>query len=211
VQSPVSALEKRMDTRWLGTAARFVIGAVFAFSGFTKIVDIDGTIRSVRAYQLLPEAIVPTIGAGLPVLELALAALLLAGLLTRVAAVITVPLSLAFFLGVASAWARGLTIECGCFGNGGLTAHPVPGYVRELVLNAALMAAAAHLIRYPVSRWSLDDVLGLRAVDPVAGHPDDDQIHLDDEPHQVDDEPHDVDADRPDPPNPRAPSNGVQK
>jgi uncharacterized membrane protein YphA (DoxX/SURF4 family) len=168
---------RRFDVRWVSTAARLLIGAVFAFSGFTKVVDIDGTIRAVRAYQLLPEVIIPTIGAGLPVLELALAALLLTGLLTRVAAIITVPLSAAFFLGVASAWARGLSIECGCFGNGGLTANPVPGYVRELVLNAVLMIAAGWLIRRPVTRWSLDTALGLQIepdLDPDDVHEYDD-------------------------------------
>jgi uncharacterized membrane protein YphA (DoxX/SURF4 family) len=164
---------RRIDARWASTAARILIGAVFAFSGFTKVTDIDGTIRAVRAYRILPEAIVPTIGAGLPVLELALAALLLTGLLTRPAAILTVPLSAAFFLGVASAWVRGLSIECGCFGNGGPTADPVPGYVRELVLNAVLMLLAGWLIRHPVSRLSLDTAFGL-SVDPDDGAPDDD-------------------------------------
>lgn len=159
--SQVSILGRRFEARWVSTAARVVIGAVFAFSGYTKVVDIDGTIRAVRAYQLLPEGIIPTVGSALPVLELALAALLLTGLLTRVAAIITMPLSAAFFIGVASAWARDLSIECGCFGNGGLTANPVPGYVRELVLNSLLMIAAGWLIRHPASRWSLDNALGL--------------------------------------------------
>jgi uncharacterized membrane protein YphA (DoxX/SURF4 family) len=165
VLQQVSIMGRRFDARWTGTLARAVIGLVFAFSGFTKVRDIDGTIRSVRAYDLLPEAIAPTIGSALPVLELALAALLLTGLLTRAAAIVTVPLSAAFFLGVASAWARGLTIQCGCFGNGGLTVHPVPGYVRELVLNAILIAAAGWLIRRPASRWSLDTALGLSVPD----------------------------------------------
>lgn len=156
---------RRFDARWASTAARAVIGLVFAFSGFTKVVDIDATIRSVRAYDLLPESIVSTVGSALPVLELALALLLLTGLLTRAAAIITVPLSGAFFIGVASAWARGLSIQCGCFGNGGLTVHPVPGYVRELVLNAILIAAAVWLIRHPASRWSLDTTLGLSVDD----------------------------------------------
>ena len=161
MSQPVSIFGRRVDAAWVSTVARCAIGAVFAFSGFTKVVDIDGTIRAVRAYRLLPEAIVPTIGSGLPVLELALAVLLLGGLLTRVAAIITVPLSAAFFIGVASAWVRGLSIECGCFGNGGPTANPVPGYVRELVLNGLLILAAGWLIRRPASRWSLDTALGL--------------------------------------------------
>lgn len=160
----VGVAGRRLDARWVGTAARLVIGGVYAVSGFTKVVDIDGTIRSVRAYRLLPEAIVPSVGAGLPVLELALSALLLTGLLTRVAAAVTFPLSLAFFFGVSWAWAKGLQIECGCFGNGGFNADPVPGYVRELVLNSVMMLAAAWLVRWPATFFSLDGGLGLTAV-----------------------------------------------
>jgi uncharacterized membrane protein YphA (DoxX/SURF4 family) len=161
-----------MDARWIGTVLRVAVGAVFAFSGFTKVVDIDLTIRSVRAYDLLPETIVPTVGAALPVLELALAALLLSGLLIRPAAALTILICAAFFIGVASAWARGLTIECGCFGNGGQAPHPVPGYIRELVLNTLMILASGWLIRRPASRWSLDSALGLRV--------DDDAYQLDD-------------------------------
>jgi uncharacterized membrane protein YphA (DoxX/SURF4 family) len=143
------------------------VGGVFIFSGYTKIVDIDETIRSVRNYRLLPEAIVPTVGSALPILELLLAALLLAGLVTRVSAAVTFLLSLAFFIGVASAWARGLQIECGCFGNGGLTNNPVPGYVRELVLNGSIMLATAWLLRRGAGRLSLDHALGLSAGDDL--------------------------------------------
>ncbi len=201
--------KRRFDARWVSTGARILIGTVFAFSGFTKVVDIDGTIRAVRAYQLLPEAIIPTIGAGLPVLELALAVLLLTGLLTRVAAIITVPLCAAFFYGVASAWARGLSIECGCFGNGGLTANPIPGYVRELVLNAVLIIAAGWLIRRPISRWSLDTALGLSVAlhhdgdtddsddDDDDDEPDDDSDDTDDDTEYNHDDEHDDDVDDP--------------
>jgi uncharacterized membrane protein YphA (DoxX/SURF4 family) len=205
VSQPVSILGRRVEARWVSTVARAAIGLVFAFAGFTKVVDIDGTIRAVRAYRLLPEAIVPTVGTVLPVLELAIAALLLSGLLTRVAAVITVPISAGFFIGVSWAWAKGLSIECGCFGNGGPTANPVPGYVRELVLNALLMVAAGWLIRHPASRWSLDAALSL---DPagIQDHPGDDLGDLDD---PTDDQDHDRN-DRDDPDRQSTRSTGVQ-
>jgi uncharacterized membrane protein YphA (DoxX/SURF4 family) len=141
-----------------------LVGGVFAVSGWTKVVDVETTVRSVRAYDLLPESMVRAVGTGLPMLELGLAALLLAGLVTRFAAAVSGLLSVAFLIGVGSAWARGLRIECGCFGNGGFTANPVPGYVRELVLDAALLGLAAWLLRHPASRFSLDGALRLSPV-----------------------------------------------
>jgi uncharacterized membrane protein YphA (DoxX/SURF4 family) len=148
----------------LSTVARLLAGGVFAASGWTKVVDVEATVRSVRAYELLPESLVRVTGTGLPVLELGLAALLLTGLATRLAAGVTALLSLVFLVGVGSAWARGLSIECGCFGNSGFTSNPVPGYVREIVLNTVLIGVAAWLLRHPASRFSLDGALRLTPV-----------------------------------------------
>ncbi|GAB6904056.1 DoxX family protein [Kineosporia succinea] len=146
---------------WVGPVVRLLAGGVFLYTGWAKIQDIDDTIRSVRNYQLLPEAVVPTVGTALPIVELILGALLVVGVLTRFVAVFTALVSLAFFIGVASAWARGLQIECGCFGNSGFTSNPVPGYVRELVLNGAIMAGCAWLFLRGAGRFALDDKLGL--------------------------------------------------
>ncbi len=146
---------------WPALTARLVAGGIYLSFGFAKITDIDQAIRSVRAYRLLPEAIVPAAGTALPVIEMAVGVLLLAGLVTRAAAMAAGVMSLAFLTGICSAWARGLSIECGCFGNGGYTDNPVPGYIRELVINAVIIAACWWLIRRPASRFSLDSALGL--------------------------------------------------
>jgi uncharacterized membrane protein YphA (DoxX/SURF4 family) len=153
--------KRSFDPRWVSLALRLAVGGVFIFSGYTKILDVNETIRSVRNYQLLPEAIVPTVGSALPILELLLAVLLLVGVVTRIAVVVAFLLSLAFFVGVATAWARGLQIECGCFGNGGFTSNPVPGYVRELVLNGFIMLACGWLFVRGPGQFSVDAWLGL--------------------------------------------------
>ena len=64
----------------------------------------------------------PTVGHLLPVLEVVVGLCLVLGLLTRGAAVVSALLFVAFIVGIASAWARGLQIDCGCFGGGGTTA-----------------------------------------------------------------------------------------
>ena len=102
-----------LDPATVSTVARLLAGGVFAASGWAKVVDVETTIRSVRAYDLLPESLVRVTGTGLPMLELGLAVLLLTGLATRLAAALTGVLALVFLVGVSSAWARGLSIECG--------------------------------------------------------------------------------------------------
>lgn len=146
---------------WVPLAARLLVGGVFLTFGTAKLLDLDTTIRSVRAYQLLPEAVVPAVGSALPLVEIGLGLLLVLGLLTRVAAVATALLSVAFVVGIASAWARGLSIECGCFGNGGFTNDPVPGYLRELVINAGVLLGCGLLLARGAGRLALDHALGL--------------------------------------------------
>jgi uncharacterized membrane protein YphA (DoxX/SURF4 family) len=157
---------RRPSPEAISTVARLVAGGVFAVSGWTKVVDVEATVRSVRAYELLPEPLVRAVGTSLPVLELGLAVLLLTGLATRFAAGLTAVLAVVFAAAVASAWARGLSIECGCFGDGGFTANPVPGYVRELVLDTVLLGLALRLLRRPASRFSLDGALRLTPANP---------------------------------------------
>ncbi|MDO7869019.1 MauE/DoxX family redox-associated membrane protein [Nocardioides jiangxiensis] len=149
-------------SRWIGLAARLVVGAVWVVAGTLKLPDPAATVRAVRAYQLLPEAVVPTIGHLLPVAEVVLGLLLLVGLLTRGAAVASTLLMLAFVIGISAAWARGLQIECGCFGGGGaagLDADPTAAYPWDIARDLALAAASAWLVVRPRTPLALDSVL----------------------------------------------------
>ena len=114
---------------------------------------------SVRAYQLLPEAVVPTVGHLLPVVEVAVGALLVLGLLTRVAAAVSSLLLVAFIVGISAAWARGLEIDCGCFGNGGFRADATDAYPWDIARDLGLLLLSVWLVVRPRSRFSLDAVL----------------------------------------------------
>ena len=106
---------------WFSLAGRLVLAAVFAAAAVTKIGDPPTMVRAVRAYQLVPEPAVRPLAYALPYVELGVAVLLLLGLGVRYAAAVTGLLLVVFLVGVASAWARGLRIDCGCFGGGGAT------------------------------------------------------------------------------------------
>jgi uncharacterized membrane protein YphA (DoxX/SURF4 family) len=156
-----STVDARVAVRpWLSTAARLALGTVWIVAGATKVADLAESVRAVRAYRLLPEAVVPIVGAGLPFVEITLGLLLIAGAGTRLAAIVAVVVLAAFVGGIASAWARGLRIECGCFGGGGdLAAAVRPAYATELARDVGLLALAAALAWWPLSRWSVDRLL----------------------------------------------------
>jgi uncharacterized membrane protein YphA (DoxX/SURF4 family) len=153
------ARERRL---WAATGARLLLAGVWAWAALAKIADPDAAVRAVRAYQLLPEALVRPVAWGLPFAELVLALLLAVGLATRLAAVGSAVLLGLFMVAIAAAWARGLQIHCGCFGGGGAaTGVDARDYLGELVRDAGLLAVAVLLARRPRSRLALDGRLGL--------------------------------------------------
>lgn len=143
----------------VGLVARLVTGSVWVVAGALKLPDVAASVRAVRAYDLLPEAVVPLVGTLLPVLEVVLGACLLVGLLTRTSSVLSSLLLVAFMVAIASAWARGLQVECGCFGGGGPLDDAGPAYVTALARDAGLLLLSAWLVARPRTLWSLDRVI----------------------------------------------------
>ncbi|WP_241037142.1 MauE/DoxX family redox-associated membrane protein [Blastococcus litoris] len=140
---------------WSATVARLVLGVVLVVAGVLKIPDPAAAERAVRAYRLLPEGLVAPVAFGLPVLEIAAGLALLAGVFVRTAALASAVLMAVFLVGVGSAWARGLQIDCGCFGGGGEVAPGETAYPAEIARDTALLLAALALARWPRSRLAL--------------------------------------------------------
>ena len=146
--------------QWLGVLARALVGGVWLVAGALKIPDPSESVRAVRNYRLLPEAVVPLVGHALPVLEILVGVCLLIGLLVRANAALSAVLLLAFVVGIASAWSRGLSIECGCFGGGGGTLEDATAkYPWEIARDLGLLAASAWLLYRPRSPWAVDNLL----------------------------------------------------
>jgi uncharacterized membrane protein YphA (DoxX/SURF4 family) len=89
---------------------------------------------------------------------------LVLGLMTRGAAAISALLFVAFIVGIASVWARGMEIDCGCFGGGGADPDASSSYPWEIARDAGLLLLSAFLVWQGSPKWSLDSVLfGQRA------------------------------------------------
>jgi uncharacterized membrane protein YphA (DoxX/SURF4 family) len=155
---------------WLGTAPRLVTGGVWIVAGALKLADPYESVRAVRAYDLLPESVVPTIGHLLPVLEVVVGTCLVLGLLTRGAAAVSALLFVAFIIGIASVWARGIEIECGCFGGGGAKEGASSSYPWEIARDSGLLVLSLFLVWLPSSRLALDSFLFRANDDDVTDH-----------------------------------------
>jgi uncharacterized membrane protein YphA (DoxX/SURF4 family) len=140
---------------WLATAARLVLGGVFLVAGALKIPDPAAAVRAVRAYRLLPEPAVAPVAFGLPVIEIAVGLALVVGVFVRTAAIAAAVLLVVFLVGIGSAWARGLQIDCGCFGQGGTVAARDTAYPTEVLRDLALLLLALALAWRPASRLAL--------------------------------------------------------
>jgi hypothetical protein len=63
---------------------------------------------------------------------------------------------LVFIIAIAQAWARGLSIDCGCFGGGGSVDPEDTKYLSEIIRDLGLFALGIYLYLYPKGRFALD-------------------------------------------------------
>jgi uncharacterized membrane protein YphA (DoxX/SURF4 family) len=140
----------------VGTVARLGLAAVWFVSGAIKASDLNQTYVAVQAYDVLPAGVVSGVASAVPFIELALGLLLLLGLGTRLVAALSAVVLLAFVAAIAQAWARGLSIDCGCFGGGGQVAPGQTEYLQEIVRDVLFLALAGWLLVRPRSLLSMD-------------------------------------------------------
>ncbi len=98
---------------------RVVLGLVFVYAAYTKLRDPWAIFAmSIDSYKLLPEWGVIAVARTLPWFELLLGAALIIGVGLRYSSVAGAALLGFFFITMAISYARGLQIDCGCFGPG---------------------------------------------------------------------------------------------
>jgi uncharacterized membrane protein YphA (DoxX/SURF4 family) len=141
---------------WIGLTSRLILGGVLLVAGYLKVGKTEISQMAVRSYELLPISIANFLGLTLPLFEVVIGLLLILGAATRVVAALGGFTMFIFIIAIAQAWARGLNIDCGCFGGGGTVDPGQTRYLQEILRDAGLVAMALFLIRYPVTKFSID-------------------------------------------------------
>lgn len=144
---------------WLTFGFRLILGGVLLVAGAIKVVDPYGSATSVRAYQVLPVHLANFLGFVLPFVEIGIGIFLIVGIWVRFAAFAGAALMVMFIVAIAQAWIRGISLDCGCFGKGGLLATdklPVLTYSLEIARDIALALLGGYLIRFPQGKLGFD-------------------------------------------------------
>jgi len=143
---------------WISLAARAILGVALIWAGSLKIGDLAQSVVAVKAYEFpIPDGLETFLGNALPIVEILLGLVILAGLASRWTALLGAVMMVVYIAAIISAWARGLSIDCGCFTPGGfLDANQKTQYGLDIARDCGLIVCATWLIIFPVSRFSLD-------------------------------------------------------
>ena len=141
---------------WLTLLVRIILGGVLLVAGGLKVGNLQKSAMAVRAYELLPIPIANFLGYTLPWIEIGVGLLLILGVAVKINGVIGAFTMLVFIVAIAQAWARGLSIDCGCFGGGGSIDPEDTKYLSEIIRDLGLLLLGIYLYYYPKGRIALD-------------------------------------------------------
>jgi uncharacterized membrane protein YphA (DoxX/SURF4 family) len=136
--------------------ARLGLGGVLLAAGGLKIENLQKSAMSVRAYELLPVGLANFLGFVLPWIEIGMGLLLIVGVAVSIVGLLGALTMFAFVVAIAQAWARGLSIDCGCFGGGGEIAPEDTKYLSTILRDIGFLLLGVYLYYFPKGKFGLD-------------------------------------------------------
>jgi uncharacterized membrane protein YphA (DoxX/SURF4 family) len=141
---------------WLTLLSRLILGGVLFAAGALKVGNLQKSAMAVRAYEMLPVELANFLGYALPWIEIGIGLLLIVGASVKICGLLGAFTMFAFIIAIAQAWARGLSIDCGCFGGGGTIDPEETKYLSEIIRDIGLLAMGVFLYYFPKGKLSLD-------------------------------------------------------
>jgi uncharacterized membrane protein YphA (DoxX/SURF4 family) len=134
---------------------RVVLGVVFIYASWHKILVPEEFARSIINYRILPGESVNLLAIVLPWIELVCGLLLVLGLFTGGSVLLVVFMMTVFLVAIGSALVRGIDISCGCFASDDGQRLNILFLVRDM----ALFACALQVFLFDRRFASLDKLL----------------------------------------------------
>ena len=136
--------KKIFSSVWPEHIIRFVLGSVFMYAGFIKLIDPKAFAKVISQYDLIPENLLAPVAVGLPLIEF-LAGL---GLILKIRGSLSLIFSM-LVLFVFVLWygiLKDLSIDCGCFTPEEIAGHDSiqRAFYRDLVMIGAVFFMYIH-------------------------------------------------------------------
>lgn len=108
-------MRKLIDHDFVSLISRLLVGGMFIYASFYKIVEPGAFAKSIWYYHLVPGYVINLMAIVLPWVELLAGLALIAGVYYRGAVLWANLMLVIFIVALATTIARGINIDCGCF------------------------------------------------------------------------------------------------
>jgi len=144
-------------TTTLSFICRIILGGMFVTAGLAKISDPVRFLLTLREFRIFPDMIERFMAVTVPWLEFILGLFLLLGLLYRTSALLFAGLNGVFIVAIGSVLARGIKVDCGCFGLLADVLH-LPDHAdgKAIARNLVLIGLSVYVFRSESSAWTLE-------------------------------------------------------
>lgn len=139
-------LKRIIGSPWTYRVIRFILGSIFVYAGFVKLIDPKAFARVISQYSIAPDVLLVPFAIGLPALEF-LAGI---GLILNMRGSLTVIFSLlVVFVGVLGyGILNDMNVDCGCFSPAEITSQ---NNLRQAFYRDLFMIAVVFLLFFSKS------------------------------------------------------------
>nr|WP_275434284.1 MauE/DoxX family redox-associated membrane protein [Corynebacterium kefirresidentii] len=135
--------------------ARFGMAWVWIEAGVHKLGKTLDMTQAIKGYGIFTPEWAGYLATVIGPLEVIGGVLLLLGLFLRRSSIVATIVLLLFMVGIAQAWARGLDIDCGCFGYDAQNPDRGMDYAKTLLRDAAYLFLTVWTIKRPFTKFAL--------------------------------------------------------
>lgn len=135
--------------------ARFGMAWVWMEAGVHKLGKTLDMTQAIKGYGIFTPEWAGYLATVIGPLEVIGGVLLLLGLFLRRSSIVATIVLLLFMVGIAQAWARGLDIDCGCFGYDAQNPDRGMDYAKTLLRDAAYLFLTVWTIKRPFTKFAL--------------------------------------------------------
>ena len=153
-ENTLNTIKKILLSPKLDLIIRLVIGSVFIYAGFIKLIDPKAFAKVISQYDIVPDILLPAVAIGLPATEL-LAGL---GLVLNIRGSLTVIFNLLviFIMVLGYGIFNNMDIDCGCFSTDEINARN--SLKQALFRDLFMIVAACYLYVYKRIKYETNPI-----------------------------------------------------